>query len=718
MTLIPTLNIGASGIRAFTQKTEVIGDNIANVDTVGHKAGRVDFQSLFSNTISFGTSPQGNIGGINPVQTGVGVEVGTVQRLNTQGTLKATGLNSDMAIQGNGFFVMNDLLGQSTFSRSGVFGLNGVNQLINPANGSFVQGLQADQDFNIIQGGGLSNILVDIGVLSIAKATTVSEMRGNFNGAGDVSSQGTRLLSEQLFDAAKDVANNNDGVADATEEADEATLLTNLRRSIGGNLVSAGIANGTEIQIDAQKNGKTLPTASFLVGDPPPNGGTTVRELLIFMRQSLGIDVGAAVGGAQNVGHPSFQRLSLVDGLGVDGTIDATDAFVAAIAAGTDQLTDDEVDFEAAGVRIGDVVRFSSGNSSGELARITAVGLANGLANDNTIQFTSIDPGRPAQLLDTYAIHVPAGAVAAGDLGGVRINNDAAAGAAGVDNFGANQASHDDVADGVIEVAGNISESNDIRGLTISIDGTNFPIFSGAGSVAATGESVQTSFTVFDSLGIPHLTEMTFAFQGANDRGNRWRWFAESTSNSGPNRNVGTGTIDFDTNGRFVSVPAGETIAIDLGSTGSETPLVFTPEFSRLTQFDQTSETELFQQDGFEQGTLNDFSVDRDGTIQGSFTNGLIRSLAQIQLASFANVNGLEAVGANQFVVGVNSGDAQIGQAGLFGRGTIENGFVEESNVDLAVEFTELISAQRAFQANARTITTANEMLQELVNLV
>jgi flagellar hook protein FlgE len=125
----------------------------------------------------------------------------------------------------------------------------------------------------------------------------------------------------------------------------------------------------------------------------------------------------------------------------------------------------------------------------------------------------------------------------------------------------------------------------------------------------------------------------------------------------------------------------------------------------------------LASQDGYASGTLQSFSIGTDGSINGTFSNGRVQSLGQIRLATFPNPAGLSKVGNNLFRESANSGVANIGNPGTGGRGTLAPGALEGSNVDLADEFTKLIVAQRGFQANARVITTSDEVMQEAVNL-
>jgi flagellar hook protein FlgE len=137
-----------------------------------------------------------------------------------------------------------------------------------------------------------------------------------------------------------------------------------------------------------------------------------------------------------------------------------------------------------------------------------------------------------------------------------------------------------------------------------------------------------------------------------------------------------------------------------------------------VTGFARESTTAIVDQDGFTMGTLESISIDATGVITGVFTNGTSRSLAQIALASFKNPSGLQRDGGNGWTTTPNSGEPVIRRPGIDSQvGAISAGTLEMSNVDIAQEFTNMIVAQRGFQANARTVTTSDEMLVELVNL-
>ena len=152
-----------------------------------------------------------------------------------------------------------------------------------------------------------------------------------------------------------------------------------------------------------------------------------------------------------------------------------------------------------------------------------------------------------------------------------------------------------------------------------------------------------------------------------------------------------------------------QTIALDFGTSGS---------FDGLTQFAGTSTAVASEQDGYEAGSLTAVSVNNEGILVGAFSNGSKKDLATLAIATFKNDAGLLSTGGSYFTASANSGEAVITQAMTGGAGTIKGSALEKSNTDVASEFVSLIEAQNGFQANARTITVANEILQQLVNLI
>jgi flagellar hook protein FlgE len=235
------------------------------------------------------------------------------------------------------------------------------------------------------------------------------------------------------------------------------------------------------------------------------------------------------------------------------------------------------------------------------------------------------------------------------------------------------------------------------------------------GPPAVDATTVPTTMTIFDSLGVSHSVKLTFTKTAT---ANQWTWAAtkDAADNgidvSGAVPGVNSGTLNYTSGGVFSSATGTLSFTFPDGATAT-TPKI---DLSAMTQFSGTSQPSG-QADGFTSGTLTTFSVGDAGMLSGVYSNGQTQVLGQIALADFLNSAGLLRAGQNNFSATSASGAANIGAAGTGGRGTVTTGALEMSNVDLATQFTGMITAERGFQANSRVITTSDEMLQELVNL-
>lgn len=252
-----------------------------------------------------------------------------------------------------------------------------------------------------------------------------------------------------------------------------------------------------------------------------------------------------------------------------------------------------------------------------------------------------------------------------------------------------------------------------------------------AASVPA--DTVTTSIRVYDALGGPHDLNLVMT--------NRQNPAAGAAPPAGANSSfdwqvwegpVGTGTMMgssaaagnermyFDSSGkRVTSLAAGVenmvTVAPPVGTPYA--PFTISLNFNSISQLTGSSQVNAIDQDGFAPGSLQNFAISQDGIITGIFTNGLTRPIAQIAMAGFNNPEGLERAGNNMFMESDNSGKAMIGLPRSGSRGILNTGFLEQSNVDIGSEFTDLIVTQRGFQANTKVVTTVDELLQELINM-
>jgi flagellar hook protein FlgE len=228
------------------------------------------------------------------------------------------------------------------------------------------------------------------------------------------------------------------------------------------------------------------------------------------------------------------------------------------------------------------------------------------------------------------------------------------------------------------------------------------------------------SITVYDSLGTKHELKMVAWKTGANT----WDWQFDDTGmdiTGGITENSGDHPITFGTDGAvdttITTAPPNITFTPNSGAADVTIAIDFGTALNGLSQFGGSSTAVMRDQDGYTSGTLSNFTIDQTGTIVGGFTNGITQILGQIQLADFSNPEGLNRVGDTMYSITANSGTAVLGYAGEGSVSSIASGALEMSNVDLAQEFTNMIIAQRGFQANGRVISTTDQLMEELVQL-
>jgi flagellar hook protein FlgE len=235
-----------------------------------------------------------------------------------------------------------------------------------------------------------------------------------------------------------------------------------------------------------------------------------------------------------------------------------------------------------------------------------------------------------------------------------------------------------------------------------------------------------TSLTLYDTLGNPHLLSMYFVKTATS---NQWNALATVDGTPAANVDLGAGAgvatpLDFGTGG-ILTTPMPITATIDLAAVaanlglvnGATTPLTFTMDFRGTSQFGSTFGVNSLTQNGYTSGRLAGLAVGQDGIIQGRYSNGQSRNIGQIVLANFNNPQGLKPMGNNQWVETSNSGPAAVGAPSTGSLGLLQASSVEESNVDLTAELVNMITMQRAYQANAQTIKTQDSLMQTLVNL-
>ena len=275
---------------------------------------------------------------------------------------------------------------------------------------------------------------------------------------------------------------------------------------------------------------------------------------------------------------------------------------------------------------------------------------------------------------------------------------------------------------------GAINTNSPLAALSVPVNGVqpaqatqNFGITANLNAGAAVGDNFTSSLSVYDSLGTSHTATVTFTKTATNTWGYSIGLPAADATGTPANN---TGTLTFDSAGNLltptsnitgISFPGMVDGAADLtmnwnlrGATGS----------SQIGQSVAASAATASKQDGFASGTYQSFTVDSSGIISASFSNGQTDLVGQVAVATVTNQEGLSRVGGNNYQTTVSSGTASIGPAGAGGRGTIEDDTLEQSNVDISTEFSNLIVAQRAFEANSKTVTTFDTVTQETINMI
>ncbi|MDD5456598.1 MAG: flagellar hook-basal body complex protein [Candidatus Margulisbacteria bacterium] len=744
---------GLSGLRNHQIGLDVIGNNISNVNTVGYKSSRIQFNDLLSQTIRGASTPiDSGRGGTNPIQVGLGVGTSAIDVSHSQGNLQSTGTMSDLAIQGNGFFILSDG-SNTTFTRAGSFSFDANGTMVH-ANGMKVMGWQATSTGEIDRNSSISGITIPVGQTINANASTKIQYAHNLDSTSDM--LGTPKLAAGNSANVERVYGKYSGSTTAMDETN--TTPFPITDVVGTHYVSVqaethlgerNSLNGTET---LSALGVTdLSTFKVVVngvahGITLSNGvNSSVNELISAINsQVTGVTAelsNNAVKISQNVAGLSSNVYVEDDDLTTNGIAAnvfgtgngkwAAHAKTVGAKTGlalTDTLTglDNTNDL---------VVTVNGANQTFDLSAAGVTG-----ATTVTGLITAFNTWSQAQY-GTGANAVFMGLNKSGKLYIGDNSHDTAGYVKIADND--NPASHDGIADLFFSNVGNWSTDKSELGKTSTaasvthyfqeedgggthkvdlsfsngdatitgLDGINIIAQTDGfktgsfvvNTVQATDHTVSTS--VYDSLGNEHTVTLTLN-RTAN---NTWTWTASGVDTTG------SGTLTFDSNGTIQSGANSGTISV--GAQGGASSLSITPDFTEVTQYADPSTMVHIKQDGYPNGALSTYSIDSNGEILGIYTNGLNQKLGQLAVAAFNNPGGLLKVSDSMFISSNNSGAAQVGAANTGGRGSLSAGTLEMSNVDVAQEFANMIIYERGFQANSKVITTGDDMLQTLVNM-
>ncbi|EPN3920454.1 flagellar hook protein FlgE [Campylobacter coli] len=836
---------GVSGLQAHQVAMDVEGNNISNVNTKGFKYSRADFGTMFSQTVKIATAPTDGRGGSNPLQIGLGVSVSSTTRIHSQGSVQTTNKNTDVAINGDGFFMVSDDGGLTRYlTRDGDFKLDAYGNFVNNA-GFVVQGWNINWDNQTIDSSrSPQNIFIDPGMhIPAAKSTEVA-IKANLNSGLNIGTSSRNLY------ALDSVHGWNNKTQRPEDENDTGTtqFYTTSKNSVevtekGVDAGSLFNANGTGLNLrDGQGIWVSYADAKFTTDKPAnvnvfdPNNHTNQNGSIFWGDKDNAVNLDITLNGV-NIQNANIRSLDEAiayintftaptdtrDGTGVKAVKKADGSGIEFVNDNADGTTDNMKNIN---------LTVHQANTAGERHQINWVAANNNFTatsaknNANSVWIpTAANVNGNAESIQIITAHKYVYSSNPVDIGPMYnpdggpqfqpgVGNNAPTDPASLNYWNAIQGSlknsdartfrttedlrellqrdarygvdydgdgsktydPDDINQAVKVVVtenGNFAISNANETSTI-------PANAGAGTNAATTNPKNMSFNItaysnkqgtvstndafakifkafdgvltvggqikeseqlklsafsagleiYDSLGSKHTLEVQFVKQSTTqDGGNEWQMIIRvpepaeiNTTGEGPT-NIIVGTARFNNDGSLANytpktinfspnngAAPNQQIKLSFGTSGSNDGLVSSNSASTLTG--QAT-------DGYTSGNLKPdaIRVDDKGNILGEFTNGKTFAVAKIAMASVANNSGLEEIGGNLFKVTANSGAIVVGEAGTGGRGEMKTSALEMSNVDLSRSLTELIIIQRGYQANSKTISTSDQMLQTLIQL-
>ncbi|MHB8900513.1 MAG: flagellar hook-basal body complex protein [Thermoguttaceae bacterium] len=814
MGLASALSTALTGLTASETTIDVVGNNLANSNTVGFKSSSANFSTQFLQTLSLGSQPTTSSGGTNPRQVGLGTMVSSISPNFSQGTLEISSNATDLAIQGDGFFIVEGSQGETLYTRNGIFEFNAQNEMVT-ITGNRLLGFGTDDNFQI-QRTTLVPIEIPLGAAAVAQPTGNVFLEGTLTPTGDVATRARQIQTGILGDGTYTAPPGSGSTGNAQQPsvltvgtasvAGATTFVagdTYEYRVVWGDDITAGTsyntesrpsdtfsqtvaANGDSIDLSGlsitppnpaythqriyRRNATADPTGDFNYVGQLTVGTTTysdtladavavtnppLNETLLSGNYSYYVTYVSADGTESRPGPLSTSinvtngRVTLFDLPAADvattewrtrkiyrclSTDSSTFHLVGEIPnmdAGqffVDNLTDAQIStnptIDLDGPKIGYATRLvdmlsrdgSVYNQVFEEGTLEFTGKKGGRSL-STKEFVVTDESTVQDLIDFMDASMGIQSPAADTTFPVPGSEDQVSGST-VSPGG-------QVVGGRVVLTGNNGVDNAIdvglSGMLLRTGTTTENVNLPWGvRQEAVGESAVTDFLVYDSLGIPLRVRLTAVLEERNSTSTTYRWFADSPDNdptTGTEIAVGTGRVTFDGEGNMIAVSE-STVSIERRHVSSASPLEFELDFSNMSGLAaENSTVAVSRQDGSAPGVLTSFIVGEDGVIKGVFSNGVTRDLGQIRLARFANPSGLEQKGENLYAEGVNSGLPVEGDPGAQGTGGIISGAVELSNTDIGSNLIDLILASTMYRGNTRVITTAQEMIDELLSL-
>ena len=671
---------GVSGLKGHQTRMDVVGNNIANVNTTGFKASRVTFADMISQNLSGAAAPTGTVGGVNAKQIGLGMAVASTDLIYTNGSVQQTGKNTDVAIsRGDGLFVVKRG-NQQYYTRNGAFVFDGEGNLTLPNSGLYVQGYMANNGVLNVAGDNTTKIQIPAGKSMEATTTATAAYTKNLNATTPGYEVGNILVryADGTSQTTGNYTPNEVGKLVLTMDNGKKIYLDSSApaQTVGtnptGTLYSSTISNVTASatgHVDA-----TLEMDPANSSSPKEINGSSTTVITRTGATSLTSGT-YAYGDRFNISGKITSVVSsppsdVILTLGTDNTINPGSVVTVKVPNPTS--------FTYA---VGDTY-------TGQL-KVTSLtpqaGATVTTADGNSAKLTAALPA----ITSTSTPYAHTGSATDGTIKSITRES--------LYQFGGKTVS------GVVLNTKSGTSVDGLIGKSYARNDTFYP------SVASTIE-------VYDSLGAKHSVPVVYT-KTAN---NTWQL---SLGSGGDTFNIteadGTSTtvsltktdLTFDTAGAYVSGSA----SLNLTYTNVAAPQQVSLNLAAITQFSGTS-TIAATSDGNAAGTLASVDIDSSGVITGTYTNGVRQKEAQIAMAQFNNPSGLTKMGGNLYQESNNSGTRTISGASDIGT-ELTTSALEMSNVDIADQFSDMIITQRGFQSNSKIITVSDEMLETLINM-
>lgn len=714
--MLRSLWSGVSGMQAHQIALDVESNNISNVNTAGFKYSRASFVDMLSQIKQIAASPYKNgLGGQNDYSIGLGVGVEATTKVFSQGNTQNTDVKTDLAIEGEGFFIVSPDRGITyNYTRNGEFLFDANGNLVNTG-GYVVQGwtrgelenveyMAEDDFFKVDHTGPIRNIQIDPAMVMPAKASSSISLRANLN-AGRKADQMIALSS--LDSSTKTETDAQIRLYDSANGLKQASYDFGALFNADGNALGLKENQGIWISYQvAQMRQAVIPsveTSSIGI-----NG-----ETITFTNDSATTGISSLVA-AQNAINAQKDKT------GVEAYVD--NGLLRLENQNTKDGAENTKNILITQGGSGALVNFAQDDSV-----VTAFSYKYTKAEDadsTAGQFRTTEDLRALMQQDANMVKNPQ----------VQYADSNASVLVSINNYG------------MFDVKNNNDENEIQNNLNINISSyytdnvTNNVLFKEAMAGISTSALVEggnststgvfgiathaTSVDVVDSLGSKHTIRFEFFKTGDSE----WSFRALlpdpaqflGGSPTRPNIFEG-GRASFNSDGSLAGMnppilqfdpkngsSAPQRIELSFGDNGT---------FGGLTSVDRISETYTITQNGYQAGDLVDIRFDSNGTLLGAFSNGKSLALAQVALANFANNAGLQAEGGNIFSQSGNSGEPIIGAPNTGRRGGVSGSRLEMSNVDLSRALTQLIVVQRGFQANSKAVTTSDQILNTLLGL-